>query len=252
MAVSNPDKKSKPAALYLSDNSKTKFTSTHHNTFGLMYGLPENGGTCPGATLGKGGCLDVRDGHKRSTCYMAKITQIYKAVGVKLTENTELLKGKSYTEMVEILRATVQNFVDKNEESAWFFRLHYSGDFFSPEYTKAWATVIGEFPKVKFWVYTRSHDLVHYLIDCTNLTLFLSVDPVNWESGRKVFEQFKERPNIGLAWLGGETPAEFRWVTCPETSGVINNTKEQGACAKCRLCIDRYKSKVRNINFVLH
>lgn len=238
--------------LYMSDNGKTKFRSNHRNTFGLNFGLPANGGTCPGATLGKGGCLDVRDGLKRPTCYMAKVTQIYKAVGAKLQFNTDLLANKSTEEMKDVMRRTVQAFVDENDRSAWFVRMHYSGDFFSADYARAWADVINEFPEVRFWVYTRSHDMVQFLVDCKNLTVFMSVDPVNKDQCLAIYEQYRDKPNLGLAWLGPDAPVDHRWVVCPETSGVVKNTKDQGACARCRLCIDRYKSKVRNIQFQIH
>lgn len=248
MTVTNTDKH-----FYLSDNGKTKFTSTHRNTFGLTHGLPTNGGTCPGATLGAGGCLDVRDGKKRATCYMEKVVQIYKAVGAKLAENTEMVTGQSYETMVQVIRNTVKKFTEKTDKKNWFMRLHYSGDFFSVDYSKAWAQVIKEYPEVRFWVYTRSHNMVQYLVDCTNLTLYLSVDPVNIKTATKIYEQFKDRPNVGMAWLGTEnTPKEYRWVVCPETSGIIQNTKDRGACAKCRLCVDRYKTKVKNIAFKIH
>jgi hypothetical protein len=80
----------------------------------------------------------------------------------------------------------------------------------------------------------------------------LSVDPVNKDKGLELYKTYEERPNIGLAWLGENEPDTVRWVTCPETSGILKNTKDQGACARCRLCIDRYKSKVRNIKFLIH
>ena len=245
-------KKSTENQLILSVNSKTKFSSNHKNTFGLNFGLPKDGGTCPGATKGGGGCLDVRTGLKRQTCYMAKVVQIYKAVGKRLDVNTKMVVGKSYDEMVIVLRATVTAFKAKCTKAKWCFRLHYSGDFFSVDYAKAWSQVISEFPEVKFWVYTRSHDLVQYLIDRTNLTLYLSVDPVNKVEGYKIYEQFNDRANLGLAWMGNTKPAEHRWVTCPETSGILKNTDKQGACARCRLCIDRYKTKVKNIQFKIH
>ena len=236
----------------LATNRKTKFGPNHKNTFGLTFGLPINGGTCPGATSGTGGCLNVRDGCKRETCYMAKVTQIYKAVAHTLQVNTDMVRGKSYDEMVTVIRATIKSFTEKNLEAKWYFRLHYSGDFFSEDYAKAWAQVIGEFPRVKFWVYTRSFNVVPYLIDRTNITVYLSIDPVNMDEGSRLYEKYIERANLGLAWLGNEKPAKYRWVTCPETSGILKNTNEQGTCAKCRLCIDRYKSKVKNIQFTIH
>ena len=243
--------------LKLTDNSKTKFIRNHYNTFGLPYGLPENGGTCPGATFGGGGCLDTLDGHRRATCYMAKITQIYKATGQVLKDNLELLKGKTQTEMEVVLSSTVEEFVKKNSKKGdvFYFRLHYSGDFFSEEYAQAWASVIQRYPNVRFWVYSRSHHLAHIFINCRNLTFFFSVDPINFHEALKVFETVQHLPNFALAWLGTKAApdnAKFRWVTCPETSGKLQNDKTNGACSKCRLCVDNYVSKVKNIQFVIH
>src|ERR1017187_133807 len=85
-------KKERPTDQFiLAGNRKTKFSSNHRNTFGLNFGLPINGGTCPGATSGAGGCLNIRDGCKRETCYMAKVTQIYKAVANTLQVNTDMV-----------------------------------------------------------------------------------------------------------------------------------------------------------------
>lgn len=245
--------------LKLTDNSKVKFKANHKNTFGLMYGLPENGGTCPGATTGNGGCLYIRDGLKRETCYMAKITAIYKQVGVVLADNTASLQGKTIEEMTDVCRATIQEFIRKNGNELLYFRLHYSGDFFSVEYAQAWATVIKEFPDVKFWVYTRSFredfNCVHALLGIPNLTLFLSCDPSNYEAAFTLYDQLKDtHNNLGLAWLGDNAPDKehFRWVTCPEVSGKVKNTKDAGACSKCRLCVDNYKIRVKNIHFPIH
>jgi len=225
------------------------------NTFGLMFGLPENGGTCPGATCGNGGCLDVKDGRKRPTCYMAKLVDTYKGVGPVLDKNTEMLKGKSVEEMKVVLRATVQEF-SKKAGGFPYFRLHYSGDFFSVDYAQAWAEVMLEFPDITFWAYTRSFrtqtTIVETLAKVPNLTLFLSADPVNGEQALALFEKLKDdHKNLGLAWLGDEPPdkEKYRWVTCPELSGKVKNTDESGACAKCRLCVNNYKVRVKNIHF---
>lgn len=239
----------------LTQNAKTKFKKNHYNTFGLSYGLPENGGTCPGATTGKGGCLDVRDGLKRKTCYMAKITEIYKAVGVVLADNTQLVKDKTEEEIKVVCRETVQAFIKKSKEKDLYFRLHYSGDFFSEAYTKAWAAVIQEFPQVTFWVYTRSTKFAPLLLGIPNLSLYLSCDPVNFKDMVALYDQYKSKhANLGLAWLGKDAPEQdkYRWVTCPEISGHQKNTEEQGACSKCRLCIDNYKIRIKNIKFPYH
>ncbi len=222
------------------------------NTFGLMYGREATGGTCPGSTLGGGGCLEVKLGRKLHTCYMSKVTAIYPQVKASLEANTAMLIGKPQVELEEILDNTVKEFIKKNKGDKLFFRLHYSGDFFSEEYTKAWKQVMLRFPQVQFWAYTRSLWAVQFLRDIPNLTLFISVDPVNQKLAFAIYEKNKDQTNIGLAWMGNTSPPEYKFVKCPETSGVIKNEKDKGACSKCRLCVNNYKSRVRNISFNIH
>lgn len=241
--------------LKLTDNRKTSFKKNHLNTFGLMYGLPENGGTCPGATTGEGGCLDVRDGLKRQTCYMAKIVVIYKAVGNVLQANSEMLVGKSVEEMEKVCKATVENFIKKSKNVDLYFRLHYSGDFFSTTYTEAWANTIKQFPNVYFWVYTRSHDMIDPLLGLDNITVFLSCDPSNYDKVKIIFDSKKEKhANLGMAFMGNAAPEQEanRWVKCPEITGKVKNDEKGGACSKCRLCVDNYKIRVKNIQFPIH
>jgi len=225
------------------------------NTFGLSYGLPENGGTCPGATTGLGGCLDTRDKLKRQTCYMAKITAIYPNVGKALAANTAMVKGKTVEEMEIVCNDTVAAFVKKSKGVDLYFRLHYSGDFFSKEYTQAWANVIGKYPNVRFWVYTRSHDMIDPLLGLDNITVYLSCDPSNFDKVLKIYEAKKEgNNNLGMAYMGNNVPDNniHRWVKCPEITGKVKNTVDAGACSKCRLCVDNYKIRAKNIQFPIH
>jgi len=246
----------KSVGLKLTDNTKVKFKKNHRNTFGLMYGLPVNGGTCPGATCGKGGCLDTVDGHKRQTCYMAKITQIYKAVGKVLMDNTNMLVGKTKEEMIVVLRNTINQFVRKSPADQLYFRLHYSGDFFSEDYAKAWASVAKEFPNVHFWSYTRSFGFIEPLLSIPNFTLLLSSDPDNFEEASALYNKLKDKHNnLSITWMGNTPPdtEKYKWVVCPETSGKLKNTPDYGACARCRLCVDRlHKNRLRNIAFQIH
>lgn len=245
--------------LKLSNNSKTKFSKNHKNTFGLLHGRPENGGTCVGSTCGAGGCLDVRDGKNRKTCYVEKIVQIYKQVGATLLQNTNELVGKSKDEMLDVLRRTINTFVSKSKDDQLFFRLHWAGDFFSLEYAEAWAEVMREFPQVRFWTYTRSfrsgENFIEPLLTVDNLTLYLSCDPDNYEDAKALFDKHsQDSPRLGLAWLGLDAPEqdELRWVVCPETSGKVKNTEDSGACSRCRLCVDNFKIRVKNIKFKIH
>jgi hypothetical protein len=244
--------------IKLSSNSKTKFSKSQKNTFGLLHGLPKNGGTCAGATCGKGGCLDTRDGLKRKTCYVEKITQIYKNVGKTLLYNTEFFVNKNADECYNVIKRTVSIFVRKNQGKL-FFRIHWAGDFMSLAYAEAWAIVIAEFPQVRFWVYTRSFrpgaNFIQPLIGLDNLSLFLSCDPNNVADAKEIYDTNKELvPGLALAWMGDTDPGlkDVKFVVCPETSGKVKSTKDKGACAKCRLCVDNYVKRVCNIRFMIH
>lgn len=239
-----------------SNNSKVKFSSTHKNTFGLLHGSPSTGGTCVGATCGTGGCLDVRDGLKRQTCYVEKITQIYKNVGNVLSKNTAALSGRTQDEIIVVLTEMMEDFVKRTPSDKLFFRLHWAGDFFSEEYASAWACVMHKFDNVQFWCYTRSFKNINFIkpfIGVTNLTLFLSCDPVNYDLAQSVYNELEEQmPNLALAYIGEELPNDRRWVVCPETSKKIKSDKDKGACAKCRLCVNNYVTRPKNIAFKIH
>ncbi len=241
--------------LNLTDNSKTKFKKNHLNTFGLNFGLPKNGGTCPGATSGKGGCLHLKKvGGVNATCYMANVVKAYPGVSNSLQQNTDKLTGKTRKQMAEILAATVDRFINKSKGVDLYFRCFYSGDVFSKDLALALVETFKKYPQVQFWMYTRSHKYVALLSEPKNVAVYLSVDPVNKESGYKVYEELKDRSNVGIAMMGDtEELRDIKFVTCPETSGKVKNTPEAGACSKCRLCF-RYKDdfKLRPIRFLIH
>lgn len=242
--------------LQLTDNSKTKFKHGHYNTFGLNYGLPSNGGTCPGATSGPGGCLHLkREGGVNATCYMANLVKAYPSFRRVLDKNTKLLQGKTQAEMVVTLTNTVNLFIKLSKNTDLYFRISTSGDFFSEDYAKAWAEVISQFPQVQFWVYTRSLWAIPILVGCSNLALYISSDNVNFKAARQVFEAHKHHNNLGISYMGNTEalPKNDRWVVCPQITGKVPNTPGQGACAKCCLCFTyNGKIRLRNINFPIH
>jgi Gene product 88 len=249
-----------PGTLSLSDNRKTKFRPDHFNTFGLMYGRPADGGTCPGATSGPGGCLYLKGGGKgrNRTCYVDNLVKIYPVFGEVLRRNTRKLRGKTRAQMRRVLDRTVRHFkhLNRKHPDKWYFRLSTSGDIFSLEYARAWADVMRAHPDVRFWTYTRSFKAVPILAACRNLSIYLSTDPVNYVEGSRVYEALKEaHPNVGIAFMGDRNamPADRKWVTCPELSGKVVNSPDQGACAKCRLCFNWKEGvRLRSIQFPIH
>jgi hypothetical protein len=108
-----------------------------------------------------------------------------------------------------------------------YFRVHDSGDLFSPAYTACWRRIAGNLPGVKFWFPTRSYRIpallpgIVTLAGLANVTvrpsaLFLDATP----------------PVItGLSAGSGATYSEDD-ATCPAY-------RQDGRCMDCRSCWDR-------------
>jgi hypothetical protein len=236
------------AKIKLTNNSKVRFHKKHYNTFSLTQGLPINGGSCPGATEGEGGCLGV--------CYDCNLRKLYKAYAAVEDKNLALIKGKSEEEIYQILKSTIDDWKVTTGKLKPYFRLHTGGDMYSLEYANAWARVIKENPGVHFWTYTRSLFAVPVLSDCSNLTLMLSCDPVNKTEVLQVYDKYKSYSNLAVAWMGNDPPelTDKAMLVCPEITKKLKNTKDIGACARCRACIDRplKSGKIRHIQFPIH
>jgi hypothetical protein len=238
-------------SLKLTNNSKVRFHDKHNNTFSLRQGRPEDGGTCPHATSGLGGCLQV--------CYDGNLRKLYKNYAAVEDDNTATVKSaKDIDELASILELTIVVWLATDKKNKRFFRLHTGGDFYDMDYVKAWARVIEKFPNVRFWTYTRSLFAISTLAELKNLTLLLSCDPINKEEVLKAYEPYRNYPNVTVAWMGNDFPQESLsdkpLLVCPEVTKKVRNTKDMGACARCRACIDRpLKSGFfRYIQFPIH
>jgi hypothetical protein len=231
----------------LTNNSKVRFFDKHDNTFSLAQGLPENGGTCVNATEA---CLKV--------CYDATLRRIYKHYRANEDYNKELVWDKPVQEQVQIIENSVKKWYLSTGKSQPYFRIHTGGEFFNENYASAWRSVIEETPEIHYWVYTRSLFAVPILAGLKNLTLMLSCDSDNKENVLKTYKLFKDHSNIAVAWMGDVVPEEFpkdrSLLICPEVTGKTKNIGKQGACARCRACIDRTlpSGNIRHIQFPIH
>ena len=204
--------------------------------------MPGPEGTCPGATLGKGGCLETKTKGGRPTCYVYKAFR-NKRVKEILEHNTEVMKSASYDDMVRILDAEFTRFEAEETVSPkpWFhYRLHWSGDVFSEDYAKALATAIQRHPRTTFWIYTRSFQFAT-LLDCIpNLMLYLSLDQVNMRQGLDAWKARRkaEGSMVRVAYMNTEDNlqqvAGVPSVPCPSDNGRIGI---EGACHKCGKCV---------------
>lgn len=153
------------------------------------------------------------------------------------------------------------------------FRIHASGEFFSETYARAWALTCREYPKVKFWAYTRCWKprILRVLREIPNLNLLLSLDRDNWKRMLRVSDQF---PQFRLCYYSvGEPPpsevytraAQVPWGspkglvvfpdakvqrvsafggTCP-TERASNRWVKDEACVKCRRCFARRPDEIQ-------
>jgi len=144
--------------------------------FSLPTGPASMGGTCPGATEW---CLKAC--YARGGWYLKRPLLI----GIR-NENLQVVHDLNQFSV--LMAADLSKLVKKQERGRdVFVRVHDSGDFHTPEYAAAWASIAKAFPTIRFWAYTHSWTVpgmlpaLEALRDMPNFQLFLSVDPSTTE-----------------------------------------------------------------------
>lgn len=155
-------------------------------SFNLPAGPTEQGGTCPAAAIGfmylppevqeakrKGmrgartineqkflcnGCYALKNsyGNPRQVmgqCLKYEIARLW------------LARGEFVSNMIQFIRAAQMRSVKRRSKLArdkhWaiphpnYFRIHDAGDFYTPEYVRAWFDICSALPEVSFWAPTR-------------------------------------------------------------------------------------------------
>lgn len=213
----------------VSPNGKTPVIA---NSFGLPAGREFS---CPGAT---DFCSRI--------CYAGKLEKVYKGVRNVLTRNFAALNNATRDEMALMLSTMIKEFRAECDKrgAVKAFRIHWDGDFFSADYTRAWADVIAYNPDIQFWVYTRvlSSALILNNKGFANLGLYFSADPDNL-----FHAAIAEKAGINIAYVDtdfAKGKAEFPGaVRCPENNRAIALISEKGsACIRCGLCVNGRKS----------
>jgi hypothetical protein len=201
------------------------------NTFGLPAGKDYS---CPGAT-------SVCE----SVCYAGKLEKLFKGVKASLLHNWDLLKDEDLQGMYTLLSEMIAEFKTDcvKKDAPMLFRIHWDGDFFNDDYTRAWRMVIEEQPDVQFWVYTRVKSAALILKDLPNLSLYFSTDSENV----KVGVDLKNNNGVRLAYLAKNFAigqADMKEMIgkpgakCPENNKQIPLISNAGsACVSCSLCV---------------
>jgi hypothetical protein len=207
----------------------------------------------------------------------------YKNVAGVLTYNTKLLTEATLWGKVELLDREFARYKAseirrrKREDidgDVPFdpYRLHWAGDIFNEEYAQALASAIQLNSDLHFWCYTRSFFAVPYLCNIPNLTLYLSLDPVNVQHGMMTFSEHKtDRNNLQICYMSPENDFEAHMKrtvlllreenklrealgyapkneeldtalsACPVDTGKLE--LEYG-CSKCKRCIKKHPGPV--------
>lgn len=216
----------------LTASSPSKISLRGNNSFSMLAG-PKFG--CPGATEACKGCYAMKGHH------------FYPGVQAALAKNWLLVKQMSRHKSTN---KAVSKFVDIIPAGAKVFRIHESSDFISNWYVDVWDKVIKSRPDVKFWAYTRSFNLDYSkILTNSNFTLWASTDDYNGKEANKFVRKYHKN---GVKFAYGpwdhNKPTPASAVICPVTSKKLN---VEGACEKCKLCIERNKTK-KNIVFLKH
>lgn len=237
-------------------DSKTRFYSGNKNTFGLLPGPLDQGGTCPAATCGKGGCIGIEDGRTLPSCYVYRTINYRPAVGGILKQNTDLLMGCQGSVRVRIFEREFARFADAWETrrrskgdlgNIPYYRIHWSGDCPDISYAADLAQAMKSFNgKIKFWGYSRALFTVPIMAQVPNVSWYLSMDPVNVVGHMQFLHAFYpeaisrdsvEKCNISYALMDSKAPADPMFkamVPCPSDSGKVPHAE---ACRQCRLCL---------------
>lgn len=256
-------------AITPTDDAKTRAYKGQQNTFGLLPGIK---GSCPGATTGTGGCWHLKAGRKTHTCYVDNLMNFRPNIKGVLKRNFDLLRNATYIRMVDLLDQEFHRFWKSEERRAGrtgeperlWYRIHWSGDFFSLRYARAMRAAIKLNPHINFWVYTRNFKVVPLLKDLPNLILYLSLDQCNAQKGLRVYHENggPANPNLRFAYMSEvndfQVPAQkiaksldltgkcAVWLkealrVCPVDIGKL--PKEQG-CMTCGRCLSDQKQPV--------
>lgn len=243
--------------LIPSCDSKVRSRKNQKSTLGLP---PGPGASCPHATIGEGGCwCPPAKGKKTHTCYVDKLQRAYPGVRRVLEHNQyeiqhALNSPGGISDAAILLSEEFARFkaVEKRSrsEESLFYRLHWSGDIYRPDYGVALGLAMANHPDITFWLYTRSWvNLPKSMCELKNVRMFISLDKCNVKAGLEWLEDqylTKGGRSIRVSYMGNEIPAELKdfsdkykikFFRCPVDAGEMET---EGACVnKCKFCINK-------------
>lgn len=235
------------------------FIGMKNSKTGPAFSIP-HGVTCPGRTET---CA--------SLCYVTtgkmNLPVAHRSRDTQLKVVLALLRAGLFAQK---LSATIQ------ASSIRTLRIHDSGDFMSPAYTRAWFQACKQLKSTQFWAYTRSFVIPGILLELVklsklkNVAIWISADKDNW---LKAVSTYREYPSFaGIAFmetkddqeisqaLAGMLPRKnlvvfpihghFGRLThvptdsvpnCPAVTKQIPHDETFPACLRCLKCLPNYR-----------
>jgi len=178
------------------------------------------GDTCPGKTT-----LCTK------ACYVTGYYKQYPPVRKAYDGNLDLVLTTDWK--VDIIR-------ELSKTRRKVFRIHVSGDFFSPKYILEWIFIIAMFPHIRFLAYTRSWRVprlrqeLRKLRELPNVSLFASCDAEAYEAPLGWRKAWMGKP---IGQVGKTT------IMCPGYG------PKELTCDKCLMC---FKASSPDVWFPIH
>lgn len=193
---------------------------------------------CPFAFYGEGTICG--DCYARKGSYTA-YPNVMKAQHARYAWVKECLKTDAGTDsFVATMVATIRRAVAGEQrkygpEVGNYFRVHDSGDLFSPAYTWAWVRIVQALPEVRFWFPTRSwRPLTMSKISAeTKMAWEIALLALASEPNVTVRPSalFFNSPAPQIAGLAAGSTASQDGYSCPASS-------QNNECGSCRACWD--------------
>ena len=158
-------------------------------------------------------------------CYAKKYGKVFPSTEVAYYKNMSLvLLDENW--MLPIMKALA-----KGPE---YFRIHVSGDFFSPKYINEWAMIIRAFPGTKFLAFTRAWRNPRLRKELNNLWKLENCQIIASVDG----EAFNAPAGWRTASMGEPVKVSGPTIMCPGYG------KAELTCDKCGICFKDLKSSV--------
>lgn len=202
----------------------------------------------------------------KKACYVHGIEEHLNPLHKMYQHNSTVLRHLTSVEVVETTYAQdwavrLGQWIRGNAEHG--FRWHVSGDIMSKEHAR-WMRWVMEYSRaVPQWVYTRSFDYIHPLVNARNLSINLSCDVDNYAAARATRDKYPGRTRLAYLTvdgaipddlpddsvifpdyaLRGETPRGNAWfaalearnkaMTCPVDAWGKSEERRCGPCNRC-------------------